>query len=685
MPYSETDDNLPENVKKMSPKAKKAWVKIYNSTHARCVADEGDDCEGQAMRVANAMAKRMEMGMEEEVLYVNLAQLANGRSFDAMVPGTFVDMLGRTVTFKKTELEKYVENTKGAIAATSTESGEVVGLPIDAKGHDKGDGAGWIVDVTLEGGKVRLVPKWTEIGLELITKGIRRFFSPTIDTANKVILGGTLTNWPATRDKGGRILLRPIELENPDLLAIDEHSEFAKVKVSLDEQLSAIRDKFYSDFRPDVNKQAIPIDDQPYIVNIFPDRVIVRSGPKYFSVPYSQEEDGDMTFAGKEDWKEVRQSWVEAAMARMVQAWEQVIGGVTAGTELASGEEAELEDFDSSAWDAGKATSGKTYEQQKGLHLLDLNGYPGQEGDPVIGLLYLPYRYSAEGNPNKNAIRAIGAGARSMAAIKKPGDVPQAYFDARMKSAANRVLTLWKAAFGGNAPEAVFKLAGRSRPAESSLQENQEVITMEITKEELTATIASEVRAALGADLKASLAELMGLKPEGEDGKPAAGFDVLAFLEMQGVGEQFQGEVKAAMLDLYEQTKAGAAREAAILIDGIRREAHVSEFASRVVSGTEETPRGLAVPVEDLKKFLLSLNPDQAAFIQPLLERVVDGTGVVEFTEMGHGKKQSGVTPLPEYLAEKLDAGELKLADLSDPILGLGDVSQFDLTKWQKA
>jgi hypothetical protein len=61
---------------------------------------------------------------------------------------------------------------------------------------------------------IRLIPKWTEIGRELISKGIRRFFSATIDVSNKVVLGGTLTNWPATRDENNRVMLRPIELES---------------------------------------------------------------------------------------------------------------------------------------------------------------------------------------------------------------------------------------------------------------------------------------------------------------------------------------------------------------------------------------------------------------------------------------------------------------------------------------
>jgi hypothetical protein len=139
-----------------------------------------------------------------------------------MVAGEFTGMLGQLVVIEAGDFPAYISNTKAAIEHTKTESGELVGLPIDAAGHDKGDGAGWIVDafsetVTKPGGKavevIRLVAKWTELGRGLIEKGIRRMFSPTIDMKNKVIVGGSLTNWPASRDRRGNVLLRPVELE----------------------------------------------------------------------------------------------------------------------------------------------------------------------------------------------------------------------------------------------------------------------------------------------------------------------------------------------------------------------------------------------------------------------------------------------------------------------------------------
>jgi hypothetical protein len=155
-------------------------------------------------------------------LFTELANnaLTDGRAFDGVAFGTFNDMFGREITLDAVDAEDFVANTQAAIEATRAESGELVGLPVDAKDHDKGDGAGWIVGAELIDGIIRFLPKWTEIGRELISKGIRRFFSPTIDTSNKVVLGGTLTNWPATRDENNRLMLRPIELA-ANVFAID--------------------------------------------------------------------------------------------------------------------------------------------------------------------------------------------------------------------------------------------------------------------------------------------------------------------------------------------------------------------------------------------------------------------------------------------------------------------------------
>lgn len=137
------------------------------------------------------------------------------KPIDGLSAGTFTSMWGDVVEFKAEELETYAANTKRVINSTKTEGGEIVGLPIDMDMHDHRGGAGWIKDVIvdMERNILRFMVEWTSEGAEVIQKNIRRFFSPSTDPENQIVLGGSLTNWPATRDaKSGRILLRPIEL-----------------------------------------------------------------------------------------------------------------------------------------------------------------------------------------------------------------------------------------------------------------------------------------------------------------------------------------------------------------------------------------------------------------------------------------------------------------------------------------
>ena len=157
-----------------------------------------------------AMMKDMSIGP----FFADLSGMSDGRPFDGLAPGDFIDAHMQAVKVNASDFDAVVSNTRAAIEATRGENGELAGLPIDARNHDKGDAAGWIVGIERAGDIIRLTPKWTEIGVELIGKAIQRWFSATFDPVRKVILGGTLTNWPATRDKSGKILLRPIELSS---------------------------------------------------------------------------------------------------------------------------------------------------------------------------------------------------------------------------------------------------------------------------------------------------------------------------------------------------------------------------------------------------------------------------------------------------------------------------------------
>lgn len=148
----------------------------------------------------------------DNFIFVDLA--SGVPSFDGMAAGSFTDMHGKKVTFAPGELSAYIDNTREVLESTRTEGGEIVGLPIDLDGHDHKGGAGWITGVELDPSRpiIKFLANWTQAGSDLIKSNTRRFFSPTVDPSEKVILGGSMTNWPASRDNKHRMMLRPIEL-----------------------------------------------------------------------------------------------------------------------------------------------------------------------------------------------------------------------------------------------------------------------------------------------------------------------------------------------------------------------------------------------------------------------------------------------------------------------------------------
>lgn len=153
----------------------------------------------------------------KDFLFVNLEMEQEGeppKAFDGMSAGTFTDMWGRETEFKLDEMQTYAVNTAFALESTRDSDGNIVGLPIDAMNHENREAAGWIVAVDLseDGSKLRFTPRWNSLGRELIGGDYARFFSPTVDLKAKAVIGGSLTNWPATRTAANQILLRPIEL-----------------------------------------------------------------------------------------------------------------------------------------------------------------------------------------------------------------------------------------------------------------------------------------------------------------------------------------------------------------------------------------------------------------------------------------------------------------------------------------
>jgi len=197
----------------------------------------------QAIGASNSLPDKWANEMAPETMmsafaFIELSQMTIGKPFDAIAPGEFTDMGGRPVVIRVDDLQEYVDNTMAVIESTRSESGEIVGLPIDMMNHDHSGGAGWIIGATLDKARniVQFAVKWTEAGAQLIRDNTVRFFSPSIDPNQKVAVGGSMTNWPASRNKKGlQLALRPIELSQSIEVIADIETKF-----SLRELLSSL-------------------------------------------------------------------------------------------------------------------------------------------------------------------------------------------------------------------------------------------------------------------------------------------------------------------------------------------------------------------------------------------------------------------------------------------------------------
>lgn len=582
----------------------------------RCISIVIDDGTAgspeQAVAVCNSIwddVKGASMPKDEksnQFLFVELAIEAN-KPFDGVAPGDFVDMWGREVEIKASDFPKYLENTKDAIEHTRTEGGEVVGLPIDAKGHLDDEAAGWIVDASLvevekpNGDKlpvIQFVANWTEKGRELIEKGIRRMFSPTLNTKKKIILGGSLTNWPATRDAMGKVLLRPIALSENGM------------DIELD-------------------REAIPVE-------------------------------GTAMFG-----------------AELVEVEEETLE--TEDTELAT--------FDDSAWDAGAVKSGLSVEQLRRVCLMDLNGYPGQD-EPVKGLCKLPIRKTPGGAVNKNALRAAGGGARGISAVVKPSEVPQEFYASKRKAAASKIVSMWKSAFDNPAPASVYRIAGKERPKEMEgptitiiPNQGEQDMTEELTftQDELKEFIAEQVQAEAA---KLMVQTAAGDGEEGDEPKQAPP-SLMELFNLGEMTEEAQAQLKELWATEYDKLREDARRQYIEQLASINHEREMTNLSTGLVNGSEASPRGLPVQADQLQQAFMNLPKDQVPFWRDLLKAVQE-KGLVEFEELGNSKQVEGQTPLPAEYAKAIRDGKMKLEDLNDPILALGDLKDYDLSEFRE-
>lgn len=256
-------------------------------------------------------------------LLTELSTPGTGRPFDGMAVGSFVGMSGNRATFLPDEMPVYVQNTRALIESTRTASGELVGLPIDAYGHDHGTrAAGWIVDVQLsaDGQKIEFFPNWTAEGIELIESNARRFFSPTIDLVGKVCMGGSLTNWPATRT-ATEIKLRPVELS--------AGAQVDLIDGSLNEQIDRVCTAFINQFMDQST-------GYPWPVEVYTDSlVVITDSEKLYRLGYTLTADA-VEFEPVESWVQVRLSYIEAALQVVNRAIRAAVGAFSKSNQAAA-------------------------------------------------------------------------------------------------------------------------------------------------------------------------------------------------------------------------------------------------------------------------------------------------------------------------------------------------------------
>ena len=84
MPWSATDAD--SHIKGLTSSQKSAWASIANSSLKSCLAKRGNqsECEGYAVRVANAMAKRTKESKGGEIMYIMVREAKVGSLDDLM-------------------------------------------------------------------------------------------------------------------------------------------------------------------------------------------------------------------------------------------------------------------------------------------------------------------------------------------------------------------------------------------------------------------------------------------------------------------------------------------------------------------------------------------------------------------------------------------------------------------------
>lgn len=166
-------------------------------------------------------------------------------------------------------------------------------------------------------------------------------------------------------------------------------------------------------------------------------------------------------------------------------------------------------------------------------------------------------------------------------------------------------------------------------------------------------------------------------KPDPVKGDPLAGI-----LELDGLSEDAKKQRKVELQGQLAALRKQAELEYREELVRLSFENSMTDLSQKLTQGMDGAPRALRVSAEELRAHLLKLPTDEAKFWGDLMIKTVKD-GFVEFESVGSDGQPKGTHPLPEEIVEKLTSKEMVLADLSNPILALGDLAQYDLSAWK--
>ncbi len=143
---------------------------------------------------------------------------------------------------------------------------------------------------------------------------------------------------------------------------------------------------------------------------------------------------------------------------------------------------------------------------------------------------------------------------------------------------------------------------------------------------------------------------------------------------------QYQSAIKAEYARMQQQ--AGA--QLANMMAEMKKGQHIAEFSQRITGGSETNQRGLPVKADELETVLSQLPDPQRQAVESILTRTWE-SGLVDFSELGHGKRPQGGQQLDpavkRLLKEHVANGGTVEAFFS--VAEIGDMGNYNLSEFE--